>query len=319
MLPHVKRAGSALALALSITACGGSSQNGALPLAPTPTNALTACLKMTLMRPVCPPRVPMLSGHAAVLSAACFDAAGARVPLTSDRCRTAGWSLEGAPPKPAPIAHVVISASPSDWQCVWPRELRARAISDCLLNPDRTRAVSLGPVKWYGQSGSSCSLLATPREAGRWAAISSSASEHTASTTRSRSTHGRHSLRWSRPSRTWSARHCTTGRSLEGRPPSGGSPSATVIRLSRITHTQQGDIGLQTPLDPRCVRTSGTAGLHEDRTPSLHVYDDPGRGWFCFGCGRGGSIYDLASLLWRRETHGREFIELRRELEAIVQ
>jgi hypothetical protein len=58
--------------------------------------------------------------------------------------------------------------------------------------------------------------------------------------------------------------------------------------------------------------------FHEDRTPSLHVYDDPGRGWYCFGCGRGGSIYDLASWLWGRDTHGRQFIELRRELEALV-
>jgi hypothetical protein len=58
--------------------------------------------------------------------------------------------------------------------------------------------------------------------------------------------------------------------------------------------------------------------FHEDRMPSLHVYDDPGRGWYCFGCGRGGSIYDLASLLWERPARGRDFIELRRELEALV-
>jgi CHC2 zinc finger/RepB DNA-primase from phage plasmid len=58
--------------------------------------------------------------------------------------------------------------------------------------------------------------------------------------------------------------------------------------------------------------------LHEDRTPSMHVYDDPERGWYCFGCGRGGSIYDLASLLWERPARGRDFIELRRELEALV-
>lgn len=58
--------------------------------------------------------------------------------------------------------------------------------------------------------------------------------------------------------------------------------------------------------------------FHDDRTPSLHVYEDPERGWYCFGCGRGGSIYDLAALLWERETRGRDFIELRRELEALV-
>lgn len=55
--------------------------------------------------------------------------------------------------------------------------------------------------------------------------------------------------------------------------------------------------------------------FHDDRTPSLHVYGDPGRGWYCFGCGRGGSIYDLAALLWRRPApRGRDFIEMRREL-----
>ena len=55
--------------------------------------------------------------------------------------------------------------------------------------------------------------------------------------------------------------------------------------------------------------------FHEDRTPSLHVYEDPGQGWYCFGCGRGGSIYDLASLLWKRGTRGEEFVALRRDLE----
>jgi len=37
--------------------------------------------------------------------------------------------------------------------------------------------------------------------------------------------------------------------------------------------------------------------LHEDRTPSLHAYPDADRGWYCFGCGRGGRVYDLAALL----------------------
>jgi hypothetical protein len=56
--------------------------------------------------------------------------------------------------------------------------------------------------------------------------------------------------------------------------------------------------------------------FHEDRTPSLHVYDDPDRGWYCFGCGRGGSIYDLAAQLWRQGTRGHEFLALRTELDA---
>ena len=58
--------------------------------------------------------------------------------------------------------------------------------------------------------------------------------------------------------------------------------------------------------------------FHDDRSPSLHVYREPGRGWYCFGCGRGGSIYDLAALLWGRETRGRDFSELRRELVELM-
>ena len=153
MLLTVKRAGGALALALIIAACGGSSRDSAVPLAPTPSNALAACQKMALTRAMCPSRLPMLSGHAVVLSAACLDSAGARVPLASRRCRTAAWSLIGAPPGPATIAHVVITASPDSWQCTWPHELRARAASDRLLNPNRRRAALLPSVQWYGQSG----------------------------------------------------------------------------------------------------------------------------------------------------------------------
>lgn len=54
--------------------------------------------------------------------------------------------------------------------------------------------------------------------------------------------------------------------------------------------------------------------FHEDRTPSLHVFATAERGWFCFGCGRGGSIYDLAASLWGLQTRGGEFVELRERL-----
>ena len=37
--------------------------------------------------------------------------------------------------------------------------------------------------------------------------------------------------------------------------------------------------------------------LHNDTDPSLKVYDDAERGWFCFGCERGGTIIDLAGAL----------------------
>jgi hypothetical protein len=57
-----------------------------------------------------------------------------------------------------------------------------------------------------------------------------------------------------------------------------------------------------------------TCPFHEDRTPSLHVYHDPDEGWYCFGCGRGGSIYDLAALLWNLDTPGPGFLSLRARL-----
>jgi RepB DNA-primase from phage plasmid len=50
---------------------------------------------------------------------------------------------------------------------------------------------------------------------------------------------------------------------------------------------------------------------HDDRTPSCRVYATAQRGWWCFGCARGGRIYDLASLLqggpWGRELRGEPF------------
>jgi CHC2 zinc finger/RepB DNA-primase from phage plasmid len=54
-----------------------------------------------------------------------------------------------------------------------------------------------------------------------------------------------------------------------------------------------------------------TCPFHEDRTPSLHVYERPEQGWYCFGCGRGGSIYDLAAELYGVSPQGRGFLRLR--------
>ena len=38
--------------------------------------------------------------------------------------------------------------------------------------------------------------------------------------------------------------------------------------------------------------------FHSDWSPSLHCYEDPAKGWYCYQCGRGGSIYDFGSQLW---------------------
>jgi hypothetical protein len=54
-----------------------------------------------------------------------------------------------------------------------------------------------------------------------------------------------------------------------------------------------------------------TCPFHEDHTPSLHVYERPEQGWYCFGCGRGGSIYDLAAELYGVSPRGRGFVRLR--------
>lgn len=58
--------------------------------------------------------------------------------------------------------------------------------------------------------------------------------------------------------------------------------------------------------------------LHDDDTPSLHVYPEAERGWFCFGCGRGGTVYDLAAALWDRDLRGRGFATLRADLHALL-
>ena len=42
--------------------------------------------------------------------------------------------------------------------------------------------------------------------------------------------------------------------------------------------------------------------FHGERTASLKVYEDPKRGWHCFGCGAGGSVIDLA-ILWYGEPY----------------
>jgi hypothetical protein len=54
--------------------------------------------------------------------------------------------------------------------------------------------------------------------------------------------------------------------------------------------------------------------FHQDRTPSLHAYSTAERGWYCFGCGRGGSIYDLAAELCGLGTRGSDFLELKQRL-----
>jgi DNA primase RepB-like protein len=58
--------------------------------------------------------------------------------------------------------------------------------------------------------------------------------------------------------------------------------------------------------------------FHEDRHASLHVYETPERGWYCFGaCRRGGTIYDLAAPLYGYAARGDDFLQLRAELRRL--
>jgi hypothetical protein len=54
---------------------------------------------------------------------------------------------------------------------------------------------------------------------------------------------------------------------------------------------------------------------HHDPDPSCHVYEAPAQGWYCYGCGRGGDIYELAGALWGLRREGRQFVELLELLE----
>jgi DNA primase len=38
--------------------------------------------------------------------------------------------------------------------------------------------------------------------------------------------------------------------------------------------------------------------FHQDNTPSLKLYDPPGDGFYCFGCGAGGTVIDFVMKLF---------------------
>ncbi len=55
---------------------------------------------------------------------------------------------------------------------------------------------------------------------------------------------------------------------------------------------------------------------HDDRTPSFKAYAAAEQGAWCFGCSRGGTIYDFAAQLWGYPLplRGQDFIEVKRRL-----
>jgi hypothetical protein len=56
---------------------------------------------------------------------------------------------------------------------------------------------------------------------------------------------------------------------------------------------------------------------HDDPDPSCRVWSEAARGWYCFGCRRGGDIYELAGQLWRLPRRGQSFLEIKQRLTGL--
>ncbi|MCP9491554.1 MAG: RepB family DNA primase [Solirubrobacteraceae bacterium MAG38_C4-C5] len=58
---------------------------------------------------------------------------------------------------------------------------------------------------------------------------------------------------------------------------------------------------------------------HREQMSSCMVYPSTAQGWWCFGCSRGGAIYDLASLLdggpWGHDLRGEQFTTVKRAVQ----
>lgn len=61
---------------------------------------------------------------------------------------------------------------------------------------------------------------------------------------------------------------------------------------------------------------------HEDHYASCQVFAEAGRGWHCYGCARGGRIYDRASLMaggpWGHDLRQGAFLEARELITAVI-
>lgn len=68
-------------------------------------------------------------------------------------------------------------------------------------------------------------------------------------------------------------------------------------------------LGVTVGSDYKCL-----CPFHAETEPSLHVYSR-NRGWFCYGCERGGGIIDLAALILGIEPRGSGYWRIRERLE----
>ena len=96
----------------------------------------------------------------------------------------------------------------------------------------------------------------------------------------------------------WVKDHLNGSERKPGRPRAAGNdPEATADFLKTIPPREYVEdlTGVRVPASGK-IRCPAPG--HEDRTPSFHVWDEPDRGWYCFGaCKQGGSIYDFAALM----------------------
>ena len=169
---------------------GGSS--APVAMSATPRYLFKVCRANSLLRSICPSRVPSFHGSYQPLGF-CYDGhghdllsgghfgrlasspcvqgagwgfeAGTGLPGYSDgqQLRLFGWdggqwlpvsgeSLLFSPPLHVHVEIAAIRVSPNTFG--WPSASgQPRRVSDALLNPSRREAVSLGSVRWYGRRG----------------------------------------------------------------------------------------------------------------------------------------------------------------------
>jgi hypothetical protein len=165
----------AAATLAALAACGGSEREeepepvtsgpkkpAAVALVPTPPDALRACRRSRLLRPVCPERVPEapFDPESEIYQAHVFPSGpGGR------RTFDLSWGGEYPRPernRPPALVHVVLVGGqrlgPLEGLDI-PRPRRA-ALRDGLLSGKRGRALSFGAVLWQGRRGRL--LLAAP-------------------------------------------------------------------------------------------------------------------------------------------------------------
>jgi hypothetical protein len=120
---------------------------------------------------------------------------------------------------------------------------------------------------------------------------------------------------------------------LAARVPDPDPPPPPPVRRRSSRHWDRDELAAISPpeyfrlicgveVDPRGGEVRCPLPGHEDSYASCHVYPEPGRGFWCFGCNRGGGIYDLASLMTGgpcgRELRGAAFLQARDSARSAV-